>query len=76
MANFSERLRELRRERGLKQREMAEICGLKLRGYQQYEYNEGYPEAPGLVAIADYFGVSLDYLMGRTDVREINRGQP
>ena len=51
-------------------------CGLKLRGYQQYEYNEGYPEVPGLVAIADYFGVSLDYLMGRTDVREINRGQP
>ena len=76
MANFSERLRELRRERGLKQREMAEICGLKLRGYQQYEYNAGYPEVPGLVAIADYFGVSLDYLMGRTDVREINRGQP
>ena len=35
-----------------------------------------YPEVPGLVAIADYFGVSLDYLMGRTDVREINRGQP
>lgn len=55
---------------------MAEVCGLKLRGYQQYEYNEGYPEVPGLVAIADYFGVSLDYLMGRTDVREINRGQP
>ena len=76
MTNFSERLRELRRERGLKQREMAEVCGLKLRGYQQYEYNEGYPEVPGLVAIADYFGVSLDYLMGRTDVREINRGQP
>ena len=76
MANFSERLRELRRERGLKQREMAEVCGLKLRGYQQYEYNEGNPEVPGLVAIADYFGVSLDYLMGRTDVREINRGQP
>ena len=63
MAKFSERLKELRRERGLKQREMAEICGLKLRSYQ-------------LVAIADYFGVSLDYLMGRTDVREINRGQP
>lgn len=76
MANFSERLRELRQERGLKQREMAEICGLKLRGYQQYEYNEGYPEVPGLVAIADYFEVSLDYLMGRTDVREINRTQP
>ena len=46
MANFSERLRELRRERGLKQREMAEICGLKLRGYQQYEYNEAIPRSP------------------------------
>lgn len=73
MANFSERLRELRQERGLKQREMAEVCGLKLRSYQQYEYNECYPEVPGLVALADYFDVSLDYLMGRTDVREINR---
>ena len=76
MAKFSERLKELRRERGLKQRETAEICGLKLRSYQDYEYNQSYPEVPGLVAIADYFGVSLDYLMGRTDVREINRGQP
>ena len=65
MAKFSERLRELRKERGLKQREMAEICGLKLRGYQQYEYNESYPEVPGLVALADFFGVSLDYLVGR-----------
>ena len=73
MATFSQRLRELRQERGLKQREMAEICGLKLRGYQQYEYNESYPEVPGLVALADYFNVSLDYLMGRTDRREINR---
>ena len=76
MATFSERLRELRMERGLKQREMAEVCGLKLRGYQQYEYNESYPEVPGLVALADYFGVSLDYLMGRTDVRVINRTRP
>ena len=76
MAKFSERLRELRKERGLKQREMAEICGLKLRGYQQYEYNESYPEVPGLVALADFFGVSLDYLMGRSDKREISRGPP
>ena len=39
MAKFSERLRELRKERGLKQREMAEICELKVRSYQQYEYD-------------------------------------
>ena len=49
---------------------MAEICGIKLRGYQCYEYGTGYPEVPGLVFLADYFGVSLDYLMGRKDERE------
>ena len=69
MSNFAERIRELRKERGLKQREMAEICGIKLRGYQCYEYGTGYPEVPGLVFLADYFGVSLDYLMGRKDER-------
>ena len=69
MTKFSERLKELRQERGLKQREMAEICGIKLRGYQCYEYGTGYPEVPGLVFLADYFGVSLDYLMGRKDER-------
>ena len=70
MATFAERIRELRKERGLKQREMAEICGLKVRSYQYYEYGTGYPEGPGLVFLADYFGVSLDYLMGRKDVRD------
>ena len=71
MANFSERVKELRKESGLKQRELAEICGRTLRGYQQYEY--GYPEVPGLLFLAEYFDVSLDYLMGRTDKREVNR---
>ena len=73
MAAFSDRLKELRSERGLKQREMAELCGLKLRGYQQYEDAEAYPTVPGLLFLADYFNVSLDYLMGRTDKREVNR---
>ena len=73
MAAFSDRLKELRSERGLKQREMAELCGLKLRGYQQYVYAETYPTVPGLLFLADYFNVSLDYLMGRTDRREVNR---
>lgn len=73
MATFSSRLQDLRKERNLKQREMAKICGLKLRGYQGYEYGECYPNVPGLVFLADYFNVSLDYLMGRSDRREIDR---
>jgi len=76
MAKFSERLRELRRERCLKQRDMAELCGLKMRSYQQYEYDETYPTVPGLIFLADYFGVSIDYLVGRTDCREMNTIAP
>ena len=76
MTKFSERLKELRQERGLKQREMAEICGLKLRGYQCYEYATSCPDFDGLVFLADYFGVSIDYLLGRTDCREMNRAVP
>ncbi|MCI8914708.1 MAG: helix-turn-helix transcriptional regulator [Lawsonibacter sp.] len=73
MANFSERIKELRTERGLKQREMADICGIKLRSYQGYEYGKHYPEVSGLIEIAKFFDVSTDYLLGLTDKRDINR---
>ncbi len=70
MAFFSERLKELRKERRYKQREMAEQLGLALSSYQCYEYAQRYPDFKGLIAIADFFDVSLDYLVGRSDVRE------
>ena len=73
MATFSERLRLLRQENRYKQREMAEILGLKPRGYQEYEYGNAYPTVPGLIQIAQFFGVSTDYLLGLTDKREVNR---
>lgn len=72
MATFAERLKALRKEKKLKQQEMATQFGLSLRGYQCYEYGSGYPEVPGLVALAEYFNVSLDYLMGRSDKREVD----
>ena len=67
---FCERLKMLRKERGLKQREMAEYLGLALNSYQCYEYESRYPEFRGLIAIADFFDVSLDYLVGLSEVRE------
>ncbi len=70
MAFFSERLKELRKEHRYKQREMAEQLGLALSSYQCYEYAQRYPDFQGLIAIADFFDVSLDYLVGRSDVRE------
>ena len=73
MSDFSERLRLLRQENRYKQREMAEILGLKPRGYQDYEYGKTYPTVPGLIQIAQFFHVSTDYLLGLTDKREVNR---
>ena len=69
MAQFCERLKFLRNEHNLKQREMAAELGLALSSYQAYEYAYRYPDFQGLIAIADYFDVSLDYLVGRSDVR-------
>lgn len=73
MSCFPERVRALRKERRYTQWEMAEVCGIQLRAYQSYEYKQSYPDVPGLVRLADFFDVSLDYLMGRSDVREVQK---
>ena len=67
MPNYSERLKELRTSRRLYQRELAELLGISIRGYQCYETGEHDPGVKKLIALADYYNVSIDYLVGRTD---------
>lgn len=69
LPEFSVRLKELRKERGLKQRELAEFLGVILRHYQKIEAGEINIPTLTLIALADYFGVSVDYLLGRNDRR-------
>lgn len=69
MATFIERLAVLKTEKHILQKQIAESLNLHLRTYQRYEYGEREPSMSVLVALADYFGVSLDYLVGRSDVR-------
>lgn len=69
MIKFAERLRELRREKKVTQSKMADFLGIKLRSYQNYEGSSRRPDYEGLVALADYFDVTTDYLLGRSDVR-------
>lgn len=69
MTKFPERLKMVRKESGKKQREIAAVLGLKLRGYQSYEMGESEPNIEKLVMLADLFDVSIDYLVGRTDQR-------
>lgn len=74
MQILAKRLKDLRESRRIYQKEMAEILGLSFRGYQDYETNKSEPKLKTLIVIADYFQVSIDYLVGRTDVPGVNRG--
>jgi len=71
MSNFGQRFKELRTSEALTQSAIAEELDLKLRVIQYYEKNERYPDFKGLLNIADYFKVSIDYLVGRSDNPEI-----
>ena len=74
MKNFlAARLKQCRKERGLSQREVAIYCDISERAYQNYEIMRREPKLEILIKIADYFGVSLDYLVGRTEKRDLNR---
>ena len=67
MSTLSERLIQLKTERKLLQKDIAKGSSLALRTYQYYERAEREPSASALIALADYFNVSLDYLTGRSD---------
>ena len=66
-----ERMRELRKERRETQLQVAQAVGITDRQYQRFETGVNLPGYESFVAIADHFGVSLDYLAGRSNRREI-----
>ena len=65
-ASFTTRVRYLREKNFLKQTDMAAILHLSLTGYRNYEIGERKPTLNILLDLAEYFGVSLDYLTGRS----------
>ena len=64
---FSERLKELRKMRELTQRDTAEIFNVSYGAVGNWESGQRIPDTDTLKRIADYFHVSLDYLLGHTD---------
>lgn len=69
---LAERLCQLRKEQHLTQKQVAAAIGVTWRGYQNLEATT-LPQYATLLNLADFFHVSADYLMGRTDKREVNR---
>lgn len=66
---FGERLKELREDKGLKQHEIADILGVGRPTIAGYETKGKQADHDKLKILADYFNVSIDYLLGRTDVK-------
>lgn len=71
MTEFSERLRKLREEKKpvKSMAVVSELCGLERGALRRYERGERVPSMDALVALADYYEVSLDYLTGRVKYR-------
>lgn len=62
-----EALRRFRKLKKITQVQAAKIAGVTESMYQFYEYGKSEPTVGVLIALADYFDVSLDYLVGRSD---------
>lgn len=67
MTDFPKRLKELRLSKNISQKKVAETFNIADRQYRRYENGEVDAPLTFATSIADYFNVSLDYLVGRSD---------
>lgn len=70
MGNFVQRFSTLRESNKVTYSTLANELGISLRALKYYSSGEREPSMSVLIALADYFDVSLDYLVGRSDVAE------
>ena len=66
---LQDNLKKLREERGLTKRELCEKTGISERAYLTYEFGEREPKISVVQKLADFYGVSTDYLLGRPDAK-------
>ena len=68
LQNFSRTIKKLRKEKGVTQADVARFLGCTYQSFQSIEYGRSTPSSATLLALAEYFNVSADYLLGRTDL--------
>ncbi|MCL2188456.1 MAG: helix-turn-helix domain-containing protein [Defluviitaleaceae bacterium] len=69
MATFGERLQLLRQNKKQTQAQVAVVFNMSERAYRRYENGQSTPHHDTLIKLADFFDVSLDYLVGRDSHR-------
>ena len=67
MKIFAERILELRKEKNISQATLAKNIGVSYAVVCYWETDRSEPTAPNIVKLAEYFGVSCDYLLGKSD---------
>lgn len=61
------RLRQLRKSHGQKQKQLADLLGVSQMQISRYESGKQEPNIKALIKLANYYGVTIDYLVGRDD---------
>ena len=69
----ADRLKELRKAKGIYQKDIAKLLDIQERSYRYYEAGTIDPPTSKTIILADYFDVSVDYLVGRSDNPKINK---
>jgi|SRR5690625_1316418 len=72
---FSERLKELRKQKRLTQQEMADFLGISRQGYAKYENNQSEADHETIKRLAGFFNVTTDYLLGHSDSPELTEDE-
>ena len=70
---LNERLKKLRAVKNVTQQRVADELGVTVGNVQKFEYGTARPKLDNVIKIADFFDVSIDYLVGRTDNPQISR---
>lgn len=73
---FGKRLKSLRSEKDLNQSDLADILELSTSAIGMYEQGRRYADLDTIKKIAEYFDVSVDYLLGRTDIKKFEDFPP
>ena len=63
------RIRDLREDRDMTQKQVAQVLGMSQTGYSKYDTGENDIPTTVLLKLADFYGTTVDYLLGRTDAK-------
>ncbi len=66
-------LRLVRKNRGISQQQLADVLGISQQSVNKYENHNIEPDIATLIKISDYFGISVDFLIGRSENEDVEK---